>query len=228
MGIAFLILSGVAWICSVIVSGRLRDNRELEDSSRSMLLGIFDLIVGACFYFVFSEIAKDKYMPRSEKLFVKLLTLEGIVYMITGGIQLVSGFIASAIQQEVEKKVEDRLIQNDSDTPSVKKDTWRCMCGYTNDGNRNSCPKCGRAKKEGLKGEKKWMCQCGALNPYSRNSCELCGKRIPETDRQPVPEERPFVGQGHTIENDVWICRKCSKRNLLTRPTCWFCDCPRD
>ena len=218
MGLFFLILSAFAWICSIIVSGKLRDNRELEDSSRSMLLGIFDLIVGACFYFVFSEIAKDEYMPRSEKLFVKLLTLEGIVYMITGGIQLVSGFIASAIQQEVEKKVEDRLNQSKPVPPAEIKDVWKCLCGYTNAGIRNSCSKCGRSKKDGLQDEKHWMCQCGALNSYSRNSCGLCGKRMPGMDGQ---LNKPMASKqkgwtcsscGHTNETSGRVCDKCGMR----------------
>ncbi len=77
----------------------------------------------------------------------------------------------------------------------AQKDTWKCSCGATAEG--NFCPECGKKK-----GENGWKCACGNVN--EGKFCTNCGEKKPSEG---------FCGQcGAKVDGNGKFCPECGNK----------------
>lgn len=77
----------------------------------------------------------------------------------------------------------------------AQKDTWKCSCGATAEG--NFCPECGKKKIENS-----WKCACGNVN--EGKFCTNCGEKKPSEG---------FCGQcGAKVDGNGKFCPECGNK----------------
>ena len=224
MYVAFFVILIVEILGAIIIRSTVR--QKVGENEACEAEGFYYFGIGCILFFWIEDMLFSGYLSREERMMRDVLQYCGIIDMIVGGVLILKGIIAGiATQQQNQNSGTTNHPQSVSDIPKLPVG-WKCQCGHTNPQENKFCGSCGQKQPEPK--PTTWACECGHKNPLADKYCGACGKKVAEVAKEPEVTEQMTTSQGHIIENEVWICCKCGKRNLLTRPTCWYCDCARD
>lgn len=194
-----LFIVTVVMIGSAIVSSVARNRPGATDYSKTMAVGFYDLMIGLVLWLAAKSIPNDSKEAHTIR---EALNWIGIVWMVLGAFQIIISIFAGGMEQEINKKVEERFKQSEAEKIENKKN-WICSCGYKNFEGRASCGMCGR-KNPNLSADSKNQ------NVFERTKNAY--QSVPTWKRMEMSKNR-----------EAWVCSTCGEQNEGSETCCKKC-----